>query len=142
MTAPAKQPTEMNMYKHPQFSRLFSQMMLLTGLVLAFYKVFAADFPIGSYRVDGAKATLTFDAKGQFRVQEGQKMQVAGKYTVNGDRIEFTDKEGPWACTKDGAETGSYHWNYEKSALSFSKLADACEDRVSSLATVKWKQQH
>jgi hypothetical protein len=142
MTAPAKQPTEMNMYKHPQFSRLFSQMMLLTGLVLAFYKVLAADFPIGSYRVDGAKVTLTFDAKGQFRVQEGQKMQVAGKYTVNGDRIEFTDKEGPWACTKDGKETGSYHWNYEKSALSFGKLADACEDRVSSLATVKWILQH
>ncbi len=130
------------MFKHPKFSRLFSQMTLTAGLALAFLPAFAADFPVGTYMVDGAKSTLTFDDKGQFRFEEGQKMLVTGKYTIKGTQIQFTDKAGPWACTKDGELSGTYRWNSENSVLTFSKVVDTCQDRVGSLATVKWKQQH
>ena len=130
------------MFKPPRFSRSFSQMALAAGLALAFFPAFAADFPVGTYRVDGAKSTLAFDDKGQFRVEEGQKMLVTGQYTIKGNQIEFTDKEGPWACTTAGELSGTYNWNSENSVLTFSKVVDACKDRVGSLATVKWKQQH
>jgi hypothetical protein len=132
----------MNMIKHPQFSRSFGQMMVATSLALAVLPAFAADLPVGTYLVDGAKLTLTFDDKGQFRVEEGKTLQVAGKYTTTGNKIEFTDNQGPWACTKAVEQTGTYRWNYEKSVLTFVKVADACGDRVGSLAGVKWKQQH
>jgi hypothetical protein len=130
------------MFKHPKFSRAFGQMTVAAGVAFAFFPAFAADFPVGTYMVDGAKPTLAFDDKGQFRVADGQKMLVMGKYAIKGQQIQFTDKEGPWACTKDGELTGTYRWNSENSVLTFSKVADACKDRVGSLATVKWKLQH
>jgi hypothetical protein len=128
------------MFKNPRFSRRFTQAAVASGLAIAFLPAFAADFPTGSFIVEGTTPTLTFDDKGRFHVEEGQKTQVTGTYTVKGGEIQFTDKDGPWACTKDDEKTGTYRWKYENSVLTFTKVMDACADRVGSLATAKWKQ--
>lgn len=122
------------MFKH-------SELLLAGALAMTFFPAFAADFPVGTYLVEGSKTALTFDAKGKFHVEESQKTLVAGNYMVKGNQIQFTDQEGPWACTKSDEKTGSYSWNVDKSGLSFTKVADACADRVTSLSGVKWKTQ-
>jgi hypothetical protein len=126
--------TEMTMFKH-------SESLLAAALAMTFFPAFAADFPVGTYLVDGSKTALTFDAKGKFHVEESMKTLVAGSYTVKGSQIQFTDQEGPWACTKSGEKTGSYSWSVDNSGLSFTKVADSCADRATSLAGAKWKAQ-
>jgi hypothetical protein len=127
------------MFKHQELLRSFGQMTLATGLTLALVPAFASDLPAGTYSVDGAKPALTFDAKGRFHVEQDGKMVVEGKYSTQGDQIQFTDNSGPWACTKDGEKTGTYQWKYDNKVLTLSKVADACTDRAGSLAAVKWK---
>ena len=95
----------------------------------------------GSYKVSNAPYTLTFDGKGQFHVAQGEKQQVAGSYIVKADEIELTDASGPWACTKRGEQTGTYHFTVEGSALSLSLVTDKCADRVNSLVNLKWQRQ-
>src|SRR5580700_4237251 len=121
--------TEMTMLKH-------SELLLAAALAMTFFPAFAADFPVGTYLVDGSKTALTLDAKGKFHVEEGKKTLVAGSYRVTGNQIQFTDQEGPWACKSD-EKTGSYGWSFDKSGLSFTKVADACADRATSLSGVK-----
>ena len=40
-----------------------------------------------------------------------------------------------------GEQTGTYAWKYENAVLTFSKVADKCEDRVRSLIKLAWKAQ-
>ena len=129
------------MLKHPRFPRSFGQLALATSLAIAFLPAFAADFPVGTYLADGSKTSVKFE-KGEFAVEDAQKTVVTGKYTVKANQIQITDKDGPWACTKDGEQTGTYRWKYEDSVLTFEKVTDACKDRVGSMVAVKWKQQH
>jgi hypothetical protein len=129
------------MSKHSRLSRSFTQTLVASSLALVGFAAFAADFPIGTYSIDATKPNLTFDGKGRFRVVQGAKLLVSGTYSVKGDQIEVTDTKGPWACTADGQRSGTYHWNYEKSVLNLSKVSDACQDRVGSLAAVKWTKQ-
>ena len=129
-----------NMRKHPKLSRSIGQAALATGLAIAFFPAFAADFPAGTYLAEGSKTTVKFE-KGQFVVEDAQKTVVTGKYTIKGSQMRITDKDGPWACTKDGEQSGTYRWTYVDSVLTFQKVADACADRVGSLQGVKWKTQ-
>jgi hypothetical protein len=132
------------------FTRLppaFISAALAGGLALASSPVFAAEsaaespFPAGTYASVGHKMTMAFDGKGQFVVTESAITQVSGRYTVTAGRLELTDLQGPWACTHAGQQTGTYSWKYANSVLTFSKVADRCEDRVQSLTTTDWKQQ-
>ena len=125
---------------YPRFRNLAS-LGLSLALTLPMSAAFATDFPIGTYSA-GAKTTVTFDGKGQFRVYEGRELRVSGQYAVRADRFELTDKEGPWACTKSAEQTGSYTWKYENSLLTFAKVADLCADRVDSLVKTPWKWSH
>jgi len=109
--------------------------------ILAISPALAADFPPGTYGVKQAPYTLSFDAQGQFHVQQGTTLQVSGTYSVKAGEVHLTDKSGPWACTKAGEETGTYSWKYENGALTFSKVADKCEDRVKSLVNLSWERQ-
>lgn len=129
------------MIKHHCLSRLSTRTLIATSLVLTGFAAFAADFPVGTYSIDATKPSLSFDGKGRFRVAEGDKLLVSGTYDVTGDQIRITDTEGPWACTKDGQRTGTYHWTYEKSVLTLSKISDPCQDRAGSFAMVKWTKQ-
>lgn len=101
----------------------------------------AADFPAGTYEAKGQPYTVSFDGKGQFQVHQGEKMQVAGTYSVKADEVELTDAEGPWACTKAGEKTGTYTWRYEKAVLTLSKVSDQCADRVKSLVDLAWRRR-
>ena len=129
------------MFKDLSFLRLSTKTLAASSLVLAGFSAFAADFPVGTYSIDATKPNMTFDGKGQFHLVQGDKPLVSGTYTVKGDQIVLTDTQGPWACTKDGQQSGSYHWKYEKSVLTFNKISDACADRVGSLEAMKWTKQ-
>ncbi len=125
------------MRKYSTYLRSLGQ--VACGLIIPLSAALAADFPAGAYTAH-ENVTLTFDGKGQFRVNDGKATQVAGHYTVRGNHLELTDKEGPWACTKPGEQTGTYTWKYTNSALTFTKIADRCDARVGTLATAPWKQ--
>jgi hypothetical protein len=128
-------------FMHHPLLRTLASLSLSLALTLPMSAAFAADFPIGTYTA-GAKTSVTFDGKGQFRVYEGKDLKVSGQYTVKADRFELTDKEGSWACTKSAEQTGSYTWKYENSLLTFTKIADLCSDRVGSLVKTSWKWSH
>lgn len=133
--------TETNMFSRSQYPRSLGAATLLTSLTLALTSAFAADFPVGSFAANGGTTTVTFDGKGQFRVAEKDATMVAGQYTTKGEQLEITDTQGPWACTKADEKTGTYRWKLDKSELTFSKVADRCQDRVQSLTTAKWQRQ-
>lgn len=109
--------------------------------MLALSSALAAEFPAGTYEAKGAPYTVSFDGKGQFQVHEGQKLQVAGTYSVKAGELQLTDAEGPWACNKAGEQTGTYAWKYDNAALTLSKVTDKCNDRVKSLVDLVWKRQ-
>jgi hypothetical protein len=100
-----------------------------------------AHFPTGVYSAKGLAATVTFDDKGRIRVEKAGVLEVEGDYTIKGGEVRLTDKRGPWACTKAGEETGTYNWKYDKGALAFTKVADACADRSESLANQAWTKK-
>jgi hypothetical protein len=101
----------------------------------------AADFPAASYKASNLPYTVSFDGNGQFHVDQGEKQQVAGSYTVKADQITLTDAKGPWACTKSGEQTGTYHWIVDGGALHLSLVSDKCADRVNSLVNLRWQRQ-
>lgn len=111
------------------------------GSMLALSSALAADFPTGTYEAKGPPYTVSFDAKGQFQVHQGEKVQVSGTYSVKAGEVQLTDVQGPWACTKDGEQTGTYAWRYEGAVLTLSMVNDKCADRVNSLINVAWKRQ-
>jgi hypothetical protein len=108
---------------------------------LALSPALAAEFPTGTYEAKEAPYTVRFDGKGQFHVNKGETLEVSGNYSVNTGELQLTDTQGPWACTKAGEQTGTYAWKYENAVLTFSKVADKCEDRVKSLVNLAWKRQ-
>jgi hypothetical protein len=112
---------------------------LLASLTIAMTAALAADFPAGSFAANGGTVIMTFDGKGQFRVVQKDATVVAGQYTIKGEQFEITDVQGPWACTKADEKSGTYRWKLDKSELTFSKVADRCEDRVQSLTATKWQ---
>src|SRR5690242_2404733 len=97
------------MHMHSRYLRSLAQ--VAAGLIIPLSAALAADFPAGVYTAHQS-VTLTFERDGQFQVSDGKATQVAGRYVVKGDRLELTDKEGAWACTKPGQQTGTYKWTY------------------------------
>ena len=84
---------------------------------------------------------LEFKAHGKFRVMKSNYALVEGDYKVAGDRIELTDRRGPFACKGAGQATGTYSWKLEEGSLMLSKIEDKCSDRSESFATSPWKRQ-
>ena len=95
--------------------------------------------PEGAYR--SGPYTLEFKAHGKFRVMKSNYALVEGDYKVAGDRIELTDRRGPFACKGAGQATGTYTWKLEEGSLMLSKIEDKCSDRSESFATSPWKRQ-
>jgi hypothetical protein len=102
---------------------------------------FAADFPTGTFESKQTPFTVSFDDKGQFRVKQGDTLEVAGTYSATGSELKLTDTQGPWACTKTGEQTGTFTWQFENATLTLIKLTDKCEDRVRSLVGAAWQRQ-
>jgi hypothetical protein len=108
---------------------------------LALSPAFAADFPTGTFETKQAPYTVTFDTKGQFRVNQGDALEVLGNYSVKASELTLTDTQGPWACTKADEQIGTYTWKFANAVLTLAKLADKCEDRVKSLISLAWQQK-
>ncbi len=108
------------------------------ALTLVVGSAFAADFPIGSYSAH-QNLTIVFDKQGTFHVTQDGKSVVIGNYRIKGDQLELTDRDGPWACTKAGQQSGTYQWKYGDAGLTLTKVTDACEERGATLATSSWK---
>jgi hypothetical protein len=102
---------------------------------------FAADFPTGTFETKQVPFSVTFDNKGQFRVNQDDTLEVMGNYSVKAGELTLTDTQGPWACTKAGEQIGAYTWKYENAVLTLIKRADNCEDRVKSLVSLAWQRQ-
>lgn len=126
------------MHKYSSMFRSLRPLLIVSALSLPLAAV-AADFPAGAY-VAHKSITLTFDAQGQFHVNDGKGTKVSGRYTVKGDQLELTDTGGLWACTKSGEQSGTYTWKYAGSVLTLTKVTDPCQDRVGTLAAVSWKR--
>lgn len=126
------------MPKSPRRFHLSLASIITVGALLPLSVAFAADFPVGTF-VAGSHLSIVFAGNGQFHVTQDKATQVSGTYTVKGDQVELTDKKGPWACNKEGMQSGTYKWQYVNSTLSFSKVSDSCEARVGSLARTEWK---
>ncbi len=109
--------------------------------ILAFSPAFAADFPTGTFQAKKAPYAVSFDDSGQFRVKQGDTLEVMGHYSAKASELEITDAEGPWACTKPGEQTGTYTWKYDNAVLTFIKVSDQCEDRVKSLVGLAWRRR-
>jgi hypothetical protein len=127
------------MLKRQQIRSFACASAVMICSTFALSAVFAADFPIGSFEAGGLR--LTFDAKGQFHVNKGATTEVSGKFSVKGGQVELTDVTGPWACTNAGQQTGTYDWKLDSSALTFSKVADSCDERSGTLVPAAWKRR-
>jgi hypothetical protein len=108
---------------------------------LALSSAFAANFPTGTFEGKQTPFTVSFDDNGQFRVKQGDTLEVKGSYSATASELKLSDAEGPWACTKAGEQTGTYTWKYENAVLTLIKLTDKCEDRVKSLVGLAWQRQ-
>jgi hypothetical protein len=108
---------------------------------LALSPAFAADFPSGTFEAKQTPFTVSFDNKGQFRVNQGATLEVMGSYSATAGEVKITDAKGPWACTKAGEQTGTYKWKYENAVLTLVKLTDECTERVKSLVGLDWQRQ-
>ena len=98
-----------------------------------------SNFPKGTYTA--GEFTIFFGDKGEFRVTQGEEMQVEGDYTVDKDLLTLIDKRGPLACTGAGMDKGTYRWKYEAEVLTFTKVNDECSGRSAALPAEPWKRK-
>jgi hypothetical protein len=129
-------------FDNSAYSKLLVVGALASLLTLSLVPAFAEDFPSGSFAAGGGSTTVTFDGKGQFRVVDKGSMVVSGQYSATGGKVKITDAEGPWACTKAGEATGTYRWKLDDAKLTFTTVADHCQDRLQSLTKTKWQRQN
>jgi hypothetical protein len=72
----------------------------------------------------------------------GEEVVVEGEYTVKGEQLTLTDKQGRLACTgEEGMATATYEWKYEGESLTLSKVEDKCEGRSAGLTAGPWKRK-
>lgn len=96
----------------------------------------AADPVAGTYMT--GDFTLTFDS-GHFRGSQKNEVKVEGDYKIKGNRVEFTDKSGPWACP--ATQIGTYRMESKGKTLTLKKVADVCKGRIDSLTPQAWTKQ-
>jgi hypothetical protein len=107
--------------------------------ILALSPALAADFPAGNYKANDV--SMVFDGKGNFHVVKSGTTEVSGTYSTAQGRIELTDVSGPWACAGAGQKKGTYVWAFNGTALTFTKVTDACDDRSTALLSASWQLQ-
>lgn len=113
-------------------------LVLVSTIVFPLNLVAAAPaFPAGSYESGGI--TLKFDGSGNFAALKNGTSVVEGIYKTEGDKLTLTDLSGQIACPKE--ESGTYIWRSDKSALTLTKVEDACDERASDLTAHPWQRQ-
>lgn len=66
-----------------------------------------------------------------FQVRQDGSVVVEGRYTIDGDRITFTDEIGDQLCEPP---SGTYRWSLEGDQVTMSPVEDACSPRMTVLA--------
>jgi len=127
------------MSKHPSIRSIVSTSACAICSVLALSPSFAADFPAGTYKAQDL--SMVFDGKGQYHVDNGGATEVSGTYSVEQGHVTLTDVKGPWACKGSGQQKGTYVWSFNGTALTFTKVADGCDERSKTLAPAVWQLQ-
>jgi hypothetical protein len=78
--------------------------------------------------------SITFGADRTYSVKHDDVEHVTGKYTMNGDEIQFNDASGDYACKGGNAPEGVYRAKTEGATLTFTKVKDdECPGRVVTL---------
>jgi hypothetical protein len=139
VSAATRMETTMSAYKTGKSRMGIYAIAICSALPLS--NTFATDFPAGTFATKQVPFTVTFDNKSQFRVNQGDTLEVMGNYSVKASVLTLTDMKGPWACTKAGEQTGTYNWKYKNAVLTLTTLTDTCVDRVKSLVSLAWQQQ-
>jgi tetratricopeptide (TPR) repeat protein len=75
---------------------------------------------------------LGHDMTFTIQVQPDPEPEVAGTYSVQGNRITFADKEGMFACKEDEGE-GIYEFELREEFLELSLIQDSCRGRRNAL---------
>jgi hypothetical protein len=96
-------------------------------------------FPTGAF--SGADLHVTFTASGKMLVKDKGVLVIEAIYSVNGDQIIFTDKQGKYACIEAVNAVGKYRWKYDGKALRFTKVEDRCESRIKTLTMLRLSRQ-
>jgi hypothetical protein len=96
-------------------------------------------FPSGTFI--GTDLPVTFTTAGKMLVKDRGTLVVEAIYTVSGDQIVFTDRQGKYACTAPTTAVGKYRWKYDGKALRFTKVEDRCEARIRILTTLRLSRQ-
>lgn len=107
---------------------------------IVFAVLLAAGLPAGAAElsgtynavVDGVEYGLIFDEEGNMSVVEDYDATVVAQYEADGTEITITDLGGAGACQGDEA-TGVYNYTGGTDSLSFTRVQDACEQRVRML---------
>ena len=78
--------------------------------------------------------SITFGRDRTYSVKHDNTEHVAGKYTMNGDEVQFNDASGDYACKGGDASEGVYRVKTEGVTLTFTKVKDdECPGRVATL---------
>jgi hypothetical protein len=78
--------------------------------------------------------SITFGPDRTYSVKQDDTEHVAGKYTMNGDEVQFNDASGDYACKGGDAPEGVYRVKTEGATLTFTKVKDdECPGRVATL---------
>jgi hypothetical protein len=130
----------MRKHRSSMSGSLVAAIALTVASWLTLAPAFAAEFTPGSYEAKGL--VMTFAKGQQWHLNKGAEVVVSGTYVVKADQLEITDVAGPWACNKTaGMETGTYTWKVDNAVLTFTKVADACNERSNPMTSMQWKRQ-
>ncbi len=111
-----------------KFGRYVTFLSVVVVLLLAGAPAVTAQsgkFPVGSYEI--GPFTITFKEAGSFEVTHSSGGGVTGTYKISGDKAEFTDVAGDFACPDS---VGKYTWKVEAEKLVFTLIEDSCDGRA------------
>lgn len=97
-------------------------------------------FPAGTFvppvqRTAGI--TIVFSEDGTYNFSGPQLLPITGAYTLDKDRIVFTEKEGG-GCA---GIAGTYTWTFKDKALTFTPVDDLCSIRRIDWQAGEWSMQ-
>jgi len=106
------------------------------------------EFPTGNYTVTFTEAddvtpeivgtwSVVWRIDGDFIIGFEGDALVQGEFSVDGNQVTLTDRDGPGRCP----DSGTYEWAFQDPELTLSLVSDSCESRSEVLTTKPWTLQ-
>jgi hypothetical protein len=93
---------------------------------------------------DKANLLLELTPEGTYRIARltavGQSSLGEGKYTLSAQELSFGPDTGELGCSAIGINSGRYGWKVENDFLTFTLIADECDDRLYPLVALPWSR--